>query len=112
MIIAIGILVFMAVCALSLIGLGESHSRVSRILTELDYNRLERETESRPLTLAAEPEAEKVDVFQEVAFTRSLLALGRVRSQDPYEAPVLEPGGSSSLESVPLARSKNRARAL
>ena len=112
MIIAVGILVFMAVCALSLIGLGESHTRVSKILTELDYNRLEQESESRPTTLAAQPQSEKVDVFAEVGFTRSLLALGKVRSQDPYEAPILEPAESSSLESVHLVRSKNRARAL
>jgi hypothetical protein len=108
MIIAVGILVFMAICALSLVGLGESHSRVSKILDDMDDNRVKHDTETQ--APAIEPLAQKVDVFAEVGFTRSLLALSKVRSLDPYEAPILDPDESSSLVSVRLARSKNRAR--
>jgi hypothetical protein len=111
MIIAVGILVFMAICALSLVGLGESHNRVSRILNDLDEHRVQPEAEIQaPPTM--EPQAQKIDVFAEVGFTRSLLALSKVRSQDPYEAPILEPDESSSLVSVRHARSKNRVPAL
>ena len=46
MIIAVGILVFMAICALSLVGLGESHTRVSRILNEMDEHRVKHEAEN------------------------------------------------------------------
>jgi hypothetical protein len=111
MILAVGILVFMSICALSLVGLGESHSRVSRILDDMDDQRLQEEAASQPPP-AMEPQAEKIDVFGEVGFTRSLLALSRVRSLDPYEAPRHEPAESSSLVSVHHAQSKNRARVL
>jgi hypothetical protein len=111
MIIAVGILVFMAMCALSLVGLGESHSRVSRILNEMDDHRVNPEagTQAPP---AIEPQAPKIDVFAEVGFTRSLLALSKVRSLDPYEAPKLEHDESSSLASVRRSQSKNHAQVL
>ena len=110
MIIAVGILVFMAICALSLVGLGESHTRVSKILNELDDHRVKNEQhESGQAPATPEPQAQKMDAFSEVAFTRSLLALSKVGSRDPYEAPRPEPGESSSLVSVPHAQSKNRA---
>ena len=116
MIIAVGLFVFVAICSLSLVGLGESHSRVSRILNELDDNRVKQEAEAHAVAQvpapAMEAEPEKMDVFAEVAFTRSLLALSKVRSQDPYEAPILEPDESSSLVSVRRSQSKSRARAL
>ena len=111
MIIAVGILVFMAICALSLVGLGESHTRVSKILNQLDYNRAEKQVESQAPP-AIEPQAPKMDVFAEVGFTRSLLALSKVRSQDPYEAPTRAHDESSSLVSVHLAQSKSRVQAL
>ena len=111
MIIAVGILVFIAICALSLVGLGESHSRVSRILNELDDQRVNQETENRGHA-AIEPQSPKMDVFAEVGFTRSLLALSKVRSLDPYEAPVLERAESSSLVSVHRSQSKNHAQVL
>ncbi len=54
MIIAVGILVFIAICALSLVGLGESHSRVSRILNEMDdqssETRAREPSQPRPLS--------------------------------------------------------------
>ncbi len=113
MIIAVGLLVFVAICALSLVGLGESHTRVSRILNELDDHRVKQEIElsaTQPPALQLQPE--KTDVFAEVSFTRSLLALGRVRSLDPYEAPVPEHDEFSSLVSIHHSQSKNRAQVL
>jgi len=115
MIIAVGLLVFVAICALSLVGLGESHSRVTRILNELDDHRVKQEKTETQTTAAPpqmEAQAEKIDVFAEVAFTRSLLALSKVRSQDPYEAPILEHDESSSLVSVHRSQSRNRAQVL
>jgi len=106
MIIAVGILGFMALCALSLVGLGESHMRVSKILNELDDNRVKSEGETQAAP-AMEPQAQKMDVFAEVGFTRSLLALSKVRSLDPYEAPARELDESSSLVSVHRAQSKS-----
>ncbi len=112
MIIAFGLLVFIAICALSLVGLGESHSRVSRILNELDDHRVKQEPQEQAAPAMIEPQAPKMDVFAEVSFTRSLLALSRVRSLDPYEAPVLEHDESSSLVSVRRVQSKNHAQVL
>jgi hypothetical protein len=111
MIIAVGILVFMAICALSLVGLGESHTRVSKILNDMDDHRVKQETETQAPP-AIEPQAPKMDAFAEVGFTRSLLALSRVRSLDPYEAPALAHDESSSLVSVHRAQSKSRDRVL
>ena len=108
MIIAVGILAFMAICALSLAGLGESHTRVSRILTELDNNRVNAEAKDEA-PAATQPEEPKADVFSEVAFTRSLLALSKVRSLSPYATQELEPAESSSLVLVHHAQSKNLA---
>ena len=99
MIMAVGIFVFMAICALSLVGLGESHIRVSKILNDLDDHREKRESQTKAST-TVEANPQKMDVFGEVAFTRSLLALSKVRSLDPYEAPILEPDESSSWASV------------
>jgi len=114
MIMAVGILVFIAICALSLVGLGESHTRVSRILSdldsELDNNRIKDDLPAQAAAIG--PQAPYLDVFGEVGFTRSLLALGKVRLLDPYESPILEPSESSSLVSVRRARSKSRARLL
>ena len=98
MIIAVGIFVFMAVCALSLVGLGESHSRVSSILSQLDSDRASEELPSLPS--AVEPELPTIDVFAQVGFTRSLLALSKVRSLTTCNSPVPETVESSSLVSV------------
>jgi hypothetical protein len=112
MIIAIGILAFLATCALSLVGLGESHSRVTRILNEMNDERVKEETTTNQAPPTIEPQAQKQDVFAEVGFTRSLLALSKVRSLDPYEAPILARDESSLLASVRHAQSKNRAPVL
>jgi hypothetical protein len=111
MIIAVGIVVFVVICALSLVGLGESHSRVSRILDEMDDHRIKEEAENQAPPVL-EPQIQKMDVFAEVGFTRSLLALSKVRSLDPYEAPVLERAESSSLASVRRVQSKNPVQVL
>jgi hypothetical protein len=108
MIIAVGILAFMAICALSLVGLGESHSRVSRILNEMDDHRVHEEPQTEVPVI--ELQSPKMDVFAEVGFTRSLLALSKVRSLDPYEAPKLDHVESSSWVSVRRAQSKNHAQ--
>ncbi len=109
MIIGVGILVFMAICALSLVGLGESHGRVSRILSELDDNRVKEDSERQaPAMMHAQKIDVFSDVFSEVGFTRSLLALSKVDSRDPYECPALVPDESSSLVSVRRAQSRSR----
>ncbi len=113
MIIAVGILVVIAIGALSIVGLGESHSRVSRILSELDYNRVKQTESETPTPMPVmETQTQKVDVFAEVGFTRSLLALSKVPSQDLCEVPIPERAESSSLVSVRHVQSKNRAQAL
>ena len=113
MILGVGILVFMAICALSLVGLGESHSRVSRILNELDDNRVKEDSERpAPAIMQAQKIDASSDVFSEVGFTRSLLALSKVPSQDLCEVPIPERAESSSLVSVRHVQSKNRAQAL
>ncbi len=103
MIIAVGIIAFMAICALSLVGLGESHTRVSRILNELEDNRGNAQPINEQIP-AMQPQAIKIDVFSdpfsEVAFTRSLLALSKVGSPVPCDSPALEHVESSSLVSV------------
>jgi hypothetical protein len=109
MIMAVGILVFMAMCALSLVGLGESHTRVTRILNELDDHRVnENSDRPSPAMLPVQEIDVYSDVFSEVGFTRSLLALSKVDSRDPYECPVPELGESSSLVSARRAQSRNR----
>jgi hypothetical protein len=108
MIIAVGILVLMAVCALSLVDMGESHSRVLKILDDLD-DQPETASQAAP---AMEPQKQKMDVFSEVGFTRSLLALSKVGSPDPCEVPGLAHDESSSLVSVRPAQLKNRVQAL
>jgi hypothetical protein len=102
MMIGVGILAFIAICALSLVGLGESHSRVSRILNELDDSRVKEDAESQaPAMMTPTLKVDALsDVFAEVGFTRSLLALSRVDSRAPYDCPVLERAESSSLVSV------------
>ena len=109
MIIGVGILAFMAICALSLVGLGESHGRVSRILNELDDNRTREDSETK--SQAVMVKAQKIDVFSdvfsEVGFTRSLLALSKVDSRDPYDCPVLARAESSSLVSVRRDQSRS-----
>ena len=103
MIIAVGIFVFMAVCALSLVGLGESQTPVSIILTRLDRDRVEEDPRSQAPAL--EPHAPTIDVFAQVGFTRSLLALSKVRSLSPYDSPAREIVESSSLVSVRRSQS-------
>ncbi len=109
MIIGVGILVFLAICALSLVGLGESHRRVSRILNEMDDNRVKEDSQRQaPAIMHAQEINASSDVFAEVGFTRSLLALSKVDSRGPYECPALEPGESSSSVLVHRAQSRNR----
>jgi len=83
MIIVVGVAIFLGVCALFLVGLGDSHGRVTRMLDALEEN-------EQPVCTPVVPAAAyspKPDVFSEVSFTRSLLALSKVRSLDPYDSP-------------------------
>jgi len=108
MILGVGILVFMAICALSLVGLSESHSRVTRILDEMDDSRIKEDSEGQAPVMMQTQKIEVVsDVFSEVGFTRSLLALSKVDSRDPYVSPVLARDESSSLVSVRRAQLRN-----
>jgi len=104
--------VLFGICALSLVGLGESHVRVTRLLEDLDNNRDSELDSATSQTPVLTPQIAKLDAFAEVGFTRSLLALSKVRSLDPYNFPAHERDESSSLESVLPARSKTHARAL
>jgi hypothetical protein len=109
MIIGIGILVFMAICALALVGLGESHSRVSRILNEMADDRVREDSDGEADTafVAQAPQsAVPPEPFSEAGFTRSLLALSKVGSRVPGDCPALEHGEFSSLASVRQAQSR------
>jgi hypothetical protein len=111
MIMAVGVLVFMAICALSLIGLGDSHGRVTRILNELQEKRSEDNGASQTSPIP-ETASQKNDVFAELGFTRSLLALSKVGSPNPCEVPGLGHDESSLLALVRRSQSKNPAPAL
>jgi hypothetical protein len=104
-------LVFLAICALSLVGLGESHTRVSRLLDDLDEGARTTKKEETA-TPAFSQDAPSLDTFSEIGFTRSLLALSKVRSLDPYGSPAPAHAESSSSESLHPVRSKTRDRAL
>lgn len=102
MIIAVGILTFMAICALSLVGLGQTHSQVSRMLNELDESRAHEQL--RRQDPAPQPQDAQIDLISdpisEAAFTRSLLALGRAGLPVPYDSPTPARAESSSSVSV------------
>ncbi len=113
MIIAVGILVFIAACSLSLVGLGESHSRVSRILNEMDDNRMKEDTVSKPVAvMESVVEQENMGVFTELGFTRSLLALSKVHSPVPCATPTPEHDESSLLVSVRRSQSRSPVQVL
>ena len=111
MIFIVAVTVFIGICALSLVGLGESHMRVTRLLDELEENSCaKREVEVPAPAIASQ--GPKLDSFGELGFTRSLLALSKVRSLYPYDSPVHVHDESSLLVSVHPGQSKNREREL
>jgi hypothetical protein len=116
----IGGIALLGICLLSLIGLYESHQRVGRLLDELNADR--RKTANKTgLELVPPPTASvstlntldtNFDIYSDVAFTRSLLALSKVRSLDPYGSQAPEPAESSLSESFHPVQSKTRDLAL
>ena len=113
MIFAFGFTVFVGICAVALIGLEDSHYRVTRLLEELDEQSAERPAEARihevgPMVTAHQTE----DAFGELAFTRSLLALGKVETPVPCDSPTHVHAESSSSGSTHPDQSKNRVQVL
>ena len=105
-------IVFLALCTAALLMLRQSHRRVKRLLNQLDqdHKRLEK-PEQAPLAVAPDLGA-NLDTFAEIAFTRSLLALSRVRLLDPYDSPAPSPSESSSSESFHPVQSQTPDQAL
>ena len=109
----LGGIVVLGICFLSLVGLYESHHRVKRLLNELNEERQKTANKTKLDLVPPSPTAQNepganFEIYSDVAFTRSLLALSRVRSLDPYGSPVLEPVESSSSGSFHPVRSKTR----
>jgi hypothetical protein len=116
----IGGMAISGICVLSLIGLYESHQRVSRLLDELNEDRRKAKNKADLSLVPSIPPAAlgknnnpdaNFDIYADVGFTRSLLALSKVRSLDPYGSRSPEPVESSSLESFRPVRSKTRDQA-
>jgi hypothetical protein len=113
MIFAFVFTVFVGLCAMALIGLEDSHYRVTRLLEELDEQAPQQpDAEQTRMVAPMVTGQQKIDAFGEMSFTRSLLALGKVDLLVPCDSPAPVPGESSSLESVRRSQSKNRVQAL
>jgi hypothetical protein len=118
MIFAFAFTVFIGLCAVALIGLEDSHYKVTRLLEDLDEHATLQPTQQTTQHTTQQVVApmvkghQTVDAFGELAFTRSLLALGKVDLLMPCDSPAPVPGESSSLVSVRLDQSKNRVQAL
>jgi hypothetical protein len=121
MTVLIGGIALVGICLLSLIGLYESHQRVGRLLDELNADRRKTANKtdlelvpSPPPTLEStlNPPDTHFDIYSDVAFTRSLLALSKVRSLDPYGSQAPEPAEPSWSGSFHRVRSKTRDPAL
>ena len=108
MIFAFLLTVFIGLCAVALIGLEDSHHRVSRLLAELDEQAAQSHRKLRASPVTPTPADEATDV----SFTRSLLALGKVESLVPGDSPVPARAESSSLVSVPRDQSKSHVQVL
>jgi hypothetical protein len=113
----IGGMAILGICVLSLIGLYESHQKVSRLLDELNEDRRKAKNKiDLSLVPSATPSAlgknnnpdANFDIYADVGFTRSLLALSKVRSLDPYGSRSPEPVESSWSESLHPVRSRTR----
>ncbi len=118
MIFAFVFTVFIGICAVALIGLEDSHYRVTRLLEELDEQAAQR-AESTPASRVAPMLSNQivsgqrtVDAFGEMSFTRSLLALNKVDSLTPCDSPGPVLAESSSSESARPVQSKDHVQAL
>jgi hypothetical protein len=115
----IGGMAILGICVLSLIGLYESHLKVSRLLDELNEDsRKAKNKTDLSLVASATPSAAgknnpeaNFDIYADAGFTRSLLALSKVRSLDPYGSRSPEPVESSSSESLHPVRSRTHDQA-
>jgi hypothetical protein len=113
MIFAFAFTVFVGICAVALIGLEDSHYRVSRLLEELDEQALQQPgTERTAMVAPMVTGRQTVDAFGELAFTRSLLALGKVEPPVPGGSPEPVHVESSSSVSAHPDQSKNRVQLL
>ncbi len=118
MIFAFVFTVFIGLCAVALIGLEDSHYRVTRLLEELDEQAAKRSSVPEkiriaPVMLGQQASGQQsVDAFGEMSFTRSLLALNKVDSLAPCDFPGLVRAESSSSASVRPVQSKDHAQAL
>ncbi len=111
MIFAFCFTVFVGVCAVALIGLEDSHYRVTRLLQELDEQSAQQPASARANAIGPMVSGQQTaDAFGELSFTRTLLALGKVDSLVPCDSPKPALGVSSSLVSVPLDQSKSRVQ--
>jgi len=112
MIFALVFTVIIGICAVALIGLEDSHYRVTRLLEELDEQAAQRPVNSEQTRSVAPIVTfqQTADAFGEMSFTRSLLALDKVDSLIPCDSPVPAPGESSSLESIRPVQSKGHVQ--
>lgn len=105
--------VFLAICAISLWGGRKSGDAVRRLLADLAENPPEPKGQEKETASPALPNSTaSLDTFSEIEFTRSLLALSKVRSLDPCgsRAPWF---AESSLSELPhLVQSKTRDQVL
>ena len=101
--------VFIGICAVALIGLEDSHYRVTRLIEELDEQAAQRSADSEQAIPVAPMVTvqQTADAFGEMSFTRSLLALNKVDSLVPCDSPVPVRGESSLSESVRPVQSKD-----
>ncbi len=109
MIFAFVFTVFVGMCAVALIGLEDSHYRVSRLMEELDEQAAQRpmsmEQAATVAPIVTVPQT--AEAFSEMSFTRSLLALNKVDSIVPCDSPVRARAESSSSASVRPVQSKD-----
>jgi hypothetical protein len=101
--------VFLGICALFVLEYGDSHARAGR---RPDFLQVDEEPVCTPCGPPATARPSAMDAFAELGFTRSLLALSKVRSPDPYGSPIPEPAESSSLVLAPHAQSQTPDREL
>jgi len=114
MIFAFVFTVFIGICAVALIGLEDSHYRVTRLLEELDEQAAQHPVEAeQPANVAPMVSGKQTsDAFGEMSFTRSLLALNKVDSLAPCDSPGPVRAESSSSESAHPAQSTDHVQAL
>jgi len=114
MVTVVAVTVLLGICALFLLEYGDSHARIARRLDALQLP--EKDAVENPVCVSFGPPAtvhsSKSDAFSELSFTRSLLALSKVRSQDPYGSRAPERAESSSLVLVHPAQSQTTDREL